>query len=91
MRLEKLREAVMEAAAARWADAKGPQTRAKTQSRVFHSLSLVGSPQWVQRVLDVEKGKICWVIGTVYKDMPLKDNVLTDLAKDVSRYTWDHD
>jgi len=29
------------------------------------------------------KGKVCWIIGTVYIEMPLKANVLKDLAKDV--------
>lgn len=38
----------------------------------------------MSRVLDVQKGKLCYVIGTVYMDMPLKPNVLTDLARDVS-------
>lgn len=45
--------------------------------------SALGPPPFVERVLDVEKGQMCWVVGTVYKDMPLKDNVLEDLAKDV--------
>lgn len=30
------------------------------------------------------KGKICYVIGTVYMEMPLKPNVLDDIARDVS-------
>lgn len=36
------------------------------------------------RVLEVEKGKLCFIIGTVYMDMPLKPNVLDDIARDVS-------
>ncbi len=39
---------------------------------------------FVPRVLDVEKGKLCFIIGTVYMDMPLKPNVLEDIARDVS-------
>jgi DNA polymerase delta subunit 2 len=38
----------------------------------------------VERVLDVRQGELCWVVGTVYMDMPLKPNVLDDVAKDVS-------
>ncbi|KAK6334768.1 hypothetical protein TWF718_010215 [Orbilia javanica] len=38
--------------------------------------------QRVDRVLDVRQGKLCWVVGTIYMDMPLKPNVLEDIAKD---------
>ncbi|KAJ5108975.1 DNA polymerase alpha/epsilon subunit B [Penicillium angulare] len=34
----------------------------------------------VRRVLDVRQGQLCWVTGTVYKDMPLKPNILVDLT-----------
>lgn len=44
---------------------------------------LVGRPLHVPRVLDVVKSKLCWVIGTLYMDMPLKPNVLEDLGRDV--------
>lgn len=37
----------------------------------------------VERVLDVRQGKLCWVAGTIYMDMPLKPNILIDIAKDV--------
>jgi DNA polymerase delta subunit 2 len=43
-----------------------------------------GSPKLVPRVLDVIKGKPCFVVGTVYMDMPLKPNVLEDIGRDVS-------
>src|SRR6266702_136251 len=43
-----------------------------------------GSPKLVPRVLDVLKGKPCFVVGTVYMDMPLKPNVLEDIGRDVS-------
>ncbi|RXW24178.1 hypothetical protein EST38_g1656 [Candolleomyces aberdarensis] len=36
----------------------------------------------VPRVLEVTKGKLCYIVGTVYMDMPLKPNVLEDLARD---------
>jgi DNA polymerase delta subunit 2 len=38
----------------------------------------------VERVLDVRQGKLCWVSGTIYMDMPLKPNILDDISKDVS-------
>ena len=34
------------------------------------------------------KGKLCYIVGTVYMDMPLKPNVLEDLARDVSGLWW---
>ncbi|KAF8273876.1 DNA polymerase alpha/epsilon subunit B-domain-containing protein [Lactarius quietus] len=43
-----------------------------------------GSPKLVPRVLDVIKGKPCFVVGTVYMDMPLKPNVLEDIGRDHS-------
>ncbi|KAL4774356.1 DNA polymerase alpha/epsilon subunit B-domain-containing protein [Aspergillus nidulans var. acristatus] len=36
----------------------------------------------VERVLDVRQGELCWVAGTIYMEMPLKPNILDDLAKD---------
>ncbi|CUA70493.1 Peroxide stress-activated histidine kinase mak1 [Rhizoctonia solani] len=36
----------------------------------------------VPRVLDVVKGQQCYIIGTVYMEMPLKANVLEDIAQD---------
>ncbi len=37
----------------------------------------------VPRVLDVRQGQLCWVVGTIYMDMPLKPNILDDISKDV--------
>ena len=37
----------------------------------------------VERVLDVRQGDLCWMVGTVYMDMPLKPNILEDISKDV--------
>lgn len=47
----------------------------------------LGEPLCVARVLDVVKSQLCWVIGTVYMDMPLKPNVLEDIGRDVSDLT----
>lgn len=38
-------------------------------------------------MLDVENGKLCYIIGTIYMDMSLKPNVLEDLAREVSSST----
>ncbi|KAL9112396.1 MAG: hypothetical protein Q9227_003238 [Pyrenula ochraceoflavens] len=38
--------------------------------------------QRVERVLDVRQGQLCWVAGTVFIDMPLKPNILEDIAQD---------
>ncbi|KAK2460559.1 hypothetical protein APHAL10511_007029 [Amanita phalloides] len=43
---------------------------------------LDGNPIAVPRVLEVTKGRLCYIIGTVYMDMPLKPNVLEDVARD---------
>ncbi|EMF10121.1 DNA polymerase delta subunit 2 [Sphaerulina musiva SO2202] len=36
----------------------------------------------VDRVLDVRQGNLCWVVGTIYMEMPLKPNVLDDIGKE---------
>lgn len=41
----------------------------------------------MERVLDVRQGELCWVVGTVFMDMPLKPNILDDIAKDVRLYS----
>ncbi|KAK0210508.1 DNA polymerase alpha/epsilon subunit B-domain-containing protein [Desarmillaria ectypa] len=43
-----------------------------------------GNPRIVRRVLEVVKSQLCYIIGTVYMDMPLKPNVLEDIARDHS-------
>lgn len=39
--------------------------------------------QQVERVLDVRQGELCWFVGTIFMEMPLKPNVLDDISKDV--------
>ncbi|RMZ91585.1 hypothetical protein DV736_g1173, partial [Chaetothyriales sp. CBS 134916] len=36
----------------------------------------------VDRVLDVRQGQLCWVVGTIYMDMPLKPNILEDISRE---------
>lgn len=68
LRLTKIRPAVEGVAAAAWDD------------------TVIGGEEArkVERVLDVRQGELCWVVGTVYMDMPLKPNILEDISKDVS-------
>lgn len=49
----------------------------------FSDFEIAGEvAQKVDRVLDVRQGNLCWVIGTVYMEMPLKPNVLEDIGKE---------
>ncbi|ESK85888.1 DNA polymerase subunit delta-2 [Moniliophthora roreri MCA 2997] len=45
---------------------------------------LDGNPVLVPRVLEVLKSQLCYIVGTVYMDMPLKPNVMEDIARDRS-------
>lgn len=36
----------------------------------------------VERVLDIQQGELCWVVGTVFMAMPLKPDILEDVSKD---------
>ena len=66
VRLANLRPAVERVAADAWAD-----------------FSLANEKvQRVERVLDVRQGELCWVVGTIYMEMPLKPNILDDISKD---------
>ncbi|KAL2004089.1 hypothetical protein VTN02DRAFT_309 [Thermoascus thermophilus] len=66
LRLARLKPAVEEVARESW-----------------EGLSIAGEQvRHVERVLDVRQGQLCWVAGTVYMDMPLKPNVLDDIARD---------
>ncbi|KAG0661844.1 hypothetical protein C6P46_003735 [Rhodotorula mucilaginosa] len=69
LRLVVLRKRVLERARRKWEGA-GKLEGVKTP------------PRHVKRLLEVENGKLCYVVGTVYVDMPLKPNVLEDLARD---------
>jgi DNA polymerase delta subunit 2 len=45
---------------------------------------------FVERVLDVRQGELCWVVGTVYMEMAEKPNVLDDIEKDVGFFPQRH-
>ncbi|KAL1793229.1 hypothetical protein ACET3X_008211 [Alternaria dauci] len=49
----------------------------------WHDFELGGqTASFVERVLDVRQGELCWVVGTVYMEMAEKPNVLNDIEKD---------
>ncbi|MCJ1288905.1 hypothetical protein MMC34_000436 [Xylographa carneopallida] len=66
LRLAMLKPAVKEAAETAWGDFE-------IGGEAVHQ---------VERVLDVRQGELCWVMGTIYMDMPLKPNILDDISKD---------
>ncbi|KAJ3298000.1 hypothetical protein HK104_011295 [Borealophlyctis nickersoniae] len=39
-------------------------------------------PPHIPRVLDVQPGEVCYVVGTLYKDMPLKPNILDEVTQE---------
>lgn len=41
-------------------------------------------PKFVDRILDVRQGDICYIVGNLYCAMPLKPDVLEDLTREVS-------
>jgi DNA polymerase delta subunit 2 len=66
LRLAKLKPVVEEIAAEDWDDFEIAGEKA----------------QRVERVLDVRQGQLCWVVGTIYMEMPLKPNILEDITKE---------
>lgn len=52
-------------------------------SMVSIKVICTGNPSFVPRVLEVEPSQLCYITGTVYMDMPLKPNVMEDVARDV--------
>lgn len=50
---------------------------------------MIGKPPLLPRILNLQRSQLCYIVGTVYLDMPLKPNVLEDMARDVgaSAYT----
>lgn len=45
---------------------------------------MAGKPKLLKRILNVERTKLCYIIGTIYMEMPLKPNILEDMGRDVS-------
>lgn len=81
LRLRLLRTIVEKQATEKWHDLAGAWF-ARLTSIDAHAF-MTGSPKLVPRVLEVTKGQLCFIVGTVYMDMPLKPNVLEDIGRDV--------
>ncbi len=43
----------------------------------------IEQPIYVSKVLDVRPGKISYIVGTLFMDMPMKPNILDDITKEV--------
>jgi DNA polymerase delta subunit 2 len=81
-RLSVLRKYVEDAAQRRW---KGIDSNLSTFFESTHTNTLPsGNPVLIPSVLEVVKSQVCYIVGTVYMDMPLKPNVMDDIGKDVS-------
>ena len=81
-RLTHLKPVVEQKAREKWGGSKGKCHYHKFAPSVSHRCT--GAPPLVPRVLDVEKSRLCFIVGTVYLDMPQKPNVLEDVGRDVS-------
>ncbi|GAO50669.1 hypothetical protein SAICODRAFT_94784 [Saitoella complicata NRRL Y-17804] len=51
--------------------------------RKWASIKIAGQkPRLVMNTLNVKQGEVVWIIGTCFMDLPLKPNILEDVAKD---------
>lgn len=66
LRLAQLKKCVMQKAEEAWSDFELGGEKAT----------------FIERVLDVRQGELCWIVGTVYMEMALKPNVLDDISKE---------
>ncbi|RXK39940.1 DNA polymerase delta subunit 2 [Tremella mesenterica] len=41
-----------------------------------------GKPPLLPRILNLQRSQLCYIVGTVYMEMPLKPNILEDMARD---------
>ena len=51
------------------------------------SIMCSGKPPLLPRILNLQRAQLCYIVGTVYLDMPLKPNVLEDMARNVPLIT----
>ena len=81
VRLVELRPIVEERAGERWKSVRG-KSAVKFVSE--HKAKLAGRPPLLPRILNLQRSQLCYIVGTIYLDMPMKPNVLEDMARDVS-------
>ncbi|KAF7725532.1 hypothetical protein EC973_009562 [Apophysomyces ossiformis] len=58
-----------------------PAVMAAAEKRWGH---LPEKPRYIPKVLDVQSGELCYIIGTIYMDLTLKPNILKDLSEESS-------
>ena len=92
LRLSQLRKSVKQRAEEAWNDFEVWTIRLDSDQYQDDLLVLRGADvdklggeraSFVERVLDVRQGQLCWIVGTVYMEMALKPNVLDDISKEV--------
>lgn len=95
-RLAYLKKRILPRAKSRWVDNFDAFSQSQSQplsqldssdagpSNGAARVSMDAPPKFVDRILDVRQGDICYVVGNVYCAMPLKPDVLEDLTREVS-------
>lgn len=81
-RLQTMRARLLKAAKARWGATTGSKSPASKSSSSSSSSSMAG-PRVVGKILELRPGEEVIVAGTLYKEMPLRPNILETYAKEV--------
>jgi hypothetical protein len=42
------------------------------------------SPRYVEKILDIQAGELCYMLGTIYLEMTAKPNVMNNLQDEAS-------
>ena len=85
VRLVQLRPIVEERGGERWEGVRGACFLSPDDlSVLIIDTRLLGKPPLLPRILNLQRSQLCYIVGTIYLDMPLKPNVLEDMARDVS-------
>jgi DNA polymerase delta subunit 2 len=82
VRLVELRPIVEERAGERWGGVRGKIQH--LPRKVLLEADISGKPPLLPRILNLQRSQLCYIVGTIYLDMPMKPNVLEDMARDVS-------
>lgn len=69
------------------ADHATPFPSPASQGPSSSAASTSDTPEFVPRILDIQQGQVCYVIGTIYMSMPLKPDVLDDLTREVCAHS----
>lgn len=92
-RLLQLRPVVSRVAGERWKGFKGESQPCHRFSDGIENFGAdengidTGNPKLLKRILNVERKQLCYIIGTIYMEMPLKPNILEDMGRDVRSRT----